>query len=124
MGQEGYSRWYLFLDPDECCNTYFPLSSNCPFETTPQTGYYWETYHEDQRNDAIQSPFYNHTFYPDLAAGTCINGTDYPVSDSASKCAESVRHCHSTKLLHFAGSTFNVGMDDKDRRLQASLHLS
>jgi hypothetical protein len=80
MGQEGYSRWYLFIDPKECCDTYFSSSSNeCPYEKTPQTGYYWEVYHEHQRNDALDIPiFYNHTYYPDLATGTCINGTDYP----------------------------------------------
>lgn len=80
MGQEGYSQWYLFIDPKECCSTYFPDSSNnCPYEKTPQTGYYWETYYDDKSNNALDIPiFYNHTYYPDLATGTCINGTDYP----------------------------------------------
>jgi hypothetical protein len=78
MAQEGYSNWYLFLDSDKCCKTYFPLSTNCPYETTPQTGYYWEHYHPERANNATVTPFYNHSFYPDLASGTCINGTDYP----------------------------------------------
>lgn len=80
MGLEGYERWYLFINPTECCEQFFPLSSNCPYENTPQTGYYWEIYHPDRSNDAILPEVYNHSFYPDIQAGTCINGTDYPVS--------------------------------------------
>lgn len=91
--------WYLFIDPDDCCSTYFPLSTNCPYENTPQGGYYWETYHEDQRNDATLTPFYNHTFYPDLAAGTCINGTDYPVSVCHSLLCIIPQPCSAISLL-------------------------
>lgn len=78
MAQDGFSSWYLFIDPNECCSKYFPLSSNCPFEKTPQIGYYWEIYHEDQRNGNHLLEKYNHTYYPDFAADTCVNGTDYP----------------------------------------------
>ncbi|KAL3782622.1 hypothetical protein HJC23_000004 [Cyclotella cryptica] len=78
MAQDGYARWYLFRGGAECCSKYFPQASNCPYETTPQDGYYWESYQPNQPNDAILPPIYNHTFYPDLEANTCVNGTDYP----------------------------------------------
>ena len=79
MGLEGYSEWYLFIDPNECCDRFFPSSSNCPYEITPQVGYYWETYYDRLANDATDIiPFYNHSYYPDIHSGNCINGTDYP----------------------------------------------
>lgn len=79
MGLEGYERWYLFINPSECCERFFPLASNCPYENDPQTGYYWEIYQPDWPIGATDWPvFYNHSFYPDLQSGTCVNGTDYP----------------------------------------------
>jgi hypothetical protein len=79
MGQEGYSQWYLFFDPSECCNIYFPQASNCPYEVNPQIGYYWEVYQPNKANDATDiMPYYNHSFYPSIMSGTCVNGTDYP----------------------------------------------
>ena len=79
MGREGYSRWYLYFDPSECCNFFFPQASNCPYEVNPQTGYYWEVYQPNKANDATDIiPYYNHSFYPSIQSGTCVNGTDYP----------------------------------------------
>lgn len=57
MGMEGYERWYLFFNGRDCCDKYFPLSSNCPYEDSPQTGYYWEIYHPARPNDASKSFF-------------------------------------------------------------------
>jgi hypothetical protein len=79
MGQEGYTRWYLFIDPQECCSKYFPASQRCPYEINPQSGYYWESNNSDNANGAADTrPYYNHTYYPNMQLGTCINGTDYP----------------------------------------------
>jgi len=41
-------------------------------------GYYWEKYQENLPNGADYPTIYNHTFYPDMNAHTCVNGTDYP----------------------------------------------
>jgi hypothetical protein len=80
MGQEGYAKWYLFRDPLDCCRAYYPGASNCPYQSSPPPGfYYWEQYQLNQPNDAILPEIYNHTFYPELDANTCVNGTDYPV---------------------------------------------
>lgn len=78
MAQEGYSKWYLFRDGKECCSKYFRQASNCPYESTPQSGYYWESYQTKQPIDVVLPVIYNHTFYPDLVASACVNGTDYP----------------------------------------------
>lgn len=73
MAQEGFEKWYLFIDASKCCGDYFPLSSNCPYERTPQTGYYWEKYSQAHANDAVL-PIYNHTYYPDLQGEQNLNG--------------------------------------------------
>jgi hypothetical protein len=80
MGLEGYERWYLFINPTECCERFFPLASNCPYENDPQIGYYWEQYQPDLPIGSTDPwpEYYNHSFYPDIQSGTCINGTDYP----------------------------------------------
>ena len=41
-------------------------------------GYYWEKYQAALPNCAAHPTVYNHTFYPDMKARTCVNGTDYP----------------------------------------------
>lgn len=78
MGYNSYEKHYLFRTGEECCRKYFPTSSNCPYEDTVQQGYYWESYHNDKDNLDDMPIKYNHTYYPDLASGTCVNGTDYP----------------------------------------------
>jgi hypothetical protein len=88
MGDNGYEKWYLFTDGDACCSKYFPHATDCPYENTVQTGYYWESYQARQPNDAVLPIIYNHSYYPDLNANTCINGTDYPswmISDDVYK---------------------------------------
>ena len=80
-GSNGYEKWYLFRAGSECCTKYFPRSSNCPYEdeTSYEPGYYWESYQNDLPNDSDAYPVIrNDTFYPDINAGTCVNGTDYP----------------------------------------------
>ncbi|EJK48070.1 hypothetical protein THAOC_33163 [Thalassiosira oceanica] len=79
MGINGYEKHYLFLDGDDCCDRFFKGSGvACPFEHTYDPGYYWESYQNDFYNDSPMPIIYNHTFYPLIESGTCINGTDYP----------------------------------------------
>ena len=81
MGVNGYEKSYLF-SPDDgelCCQRFFAKENTaCPYTKADQDGYYWETYFEDQINSVPMPVVYNHTYYPDLNAGTCVNGTDYP----------------------------------------------
>jgi len=78
MGINGYEKSYLFTVGSECCNRYFPNAGNCPFENTVQLDYFWTTY-EDNIDNLEDMPIrYNHTFYPDLNAHNCVNGTDNP----------------------------------------------
>ena len=74
MGINGYEKHYLFRNGQECCKRYFPGVGGCPMEHDIQTGYYWETYQDDVSNLDKMPARYNHTFYPDLNSGTCING--------------------------------------------------
>jgi len=81
MGINGYEKTYLFTsgDGDACCQKFFAnLGTACPYENEPQTGYYWTSYFEDKDNAAAMPTVYNHTYYPDINLGTCINGTDFP----------------------------------------------
>ncbi|KAL7528784.1 hypothetical protein ACHAXR_002633, partial [Thalassiosira sp. AJA248-18] len=78
MGYNSYEKHYLFREGHECCNKFFPAISNCPYENTVQDGYYWESYEEDKNNLDDMPVVYNHTYWPDLNAGTCVNGTDFP----------------------------------------------
>jgi len=78
MGDYGYEKHYLFVEGHECCNRYFPTSSNCPYETEAQHGYYWESYYERLPNSAPLPTIVNETYYPDLGSDTCIKGEDYP----------------------------------------------
>lgn len=81
MGISGYEKSYLFSpdDGDLCCRNFFAKSGTaCPYVKSDQEGYYWETYYEDQLNSVPMPVIYNHTYYPDINAGTCVNGTDYP----------------------------------------------
>lgn len=78
MGYNSYEKHYLYRTGEECCKKFFPSSSNCPYEDTVQQGYYWESYHNDKNNLDDMPIKYNHTYYPDLASGTCVNGTDFP----------------------------------------------
>merc|ERR1712194_845328 len=81
MGSDGYEKWYLFTKGESCCEKYFSSSANCPYEdetTNPQTGYYWEKYQGNLPNAVAAPVIYNHTFYPDMNARTCVNGTNYP----------------------------------------------
>jgi hypothetical protein len=78
MGYNNYEKHYLFQTGSECCDKYFPMESNCPFENERQTDYYWTSY-EDNIDNLLDMPIiYNHTYYPDINGGTCVNGTDYP----------------------------------------------
>ncbi|EJK62431.1 hypothetical protein THAOC_16960 [Thalassiosira oceanica] len=64
---------------NECCNRFFGNAGTaCPFENTDQNGYYWTAYEDNLPNDSPMPIIYNHTFYPLVESGTCINGTDYP----------------------------------------------
>ncbi|KAL7532720.1 hypothetical protein ACHAWF_004220, partial [Thalassiosira exigua] len=77
MGYNNYEKHYLFQTGSEC-DKYFPMESNCPFENERQTDYYWTSY-EDNIDNLLDMPIiYNHTYYPDINGGTCVNGTDYP----------------------------------------------
>ena len=78
MGSSQYEKFYLFTEGKGCCEKYFPLPANCPYEdetTKPQpgyqTGYYWEKYQEFLPNSIAAPVIYNHTFYPDMKARTC-----------------------------------------------------
>ena len=112
MAINGYEKFYLFREGDECCSRYFPTVrlqpaavnsvlygntwhyqpsnlvtyydslykqvSNCPYENTQQTDYFWTSY-EDNINNLDEMPIiYNHTYYPKIEARTCVNGTDFP----------------------------------------------
>ena len=78
MGILGYEKHYLFRDGEDCCRKYFPGASDCPYENTVQTGYFWESYQPNLKNDDAMPIKFNHTYYPEIMGGTCINGTDYP----------------------------------------------
>mmetsp|Transcript_35282 Transcript_35282/g.74428 ORF Transcript_35282/g.74428 Transcript_35282/m.74428 type:complete len:202 (+) Transcript_35282:863-1468(+) len=78
MGVAGYEKHYLFREGQECCSRYFPMASNCPYENTVQSGYFWTSYYDNIDNLEDAPVIYNHTYYPVLRAGTCANGTDYP----------------------------------------------
>ena len=79
MGINGYERHYLFRDGADCCDRYFKGSAGpCPSEFLYDPGYYWEKYENDRYNDGQFPTVYNHTYYPQMEAGTCVNGTDFP----------------------------------------------
>jgi hypothetical protein len=80
MGDISFEKHYLFRQGSECCTKFFPTASNCPYEqaTQAQSGYYWNSYQNNTSNSAPATIKYSHTFYPDLAASACVNGTDYP----------------------------------------------
>lgn len=78
MGISGYEKHYLFRTGDGCCSKYFPTVSNCPYENTIQNDYFWTSYENNIYNLDDMPVIYNHTYYPDLNSGTCVNGTDYP----------------------------------------------
>ena len=113
MGENKYEKHYLFSRGSECCSKFFPTASNCPYENTKQIGYYWESYQPNLPNDAFsQYPIiYNHTYYPDLNSGTCINGTDYPgkyIYFSAHLCPRSIQVLQSFFLL-FVSNVAKLG---------------
>lgn len=74
MGINGFEKHYLFMEGHECCERFYPEVSSCPLENTAQTGYYWESYQDNLNNSDDMPIKYNHTYYPDLNAGTCVNG--------------------------------------------------
>jgi len=82
MGSMGYEKWYLFTKGEHCCQKYFPAVTNCPYEDETQFqdgyGYYWESYQDNLPHGEAYPTIYNHTYYPNMHAGTCVNGTDYP----------------------------------------------
>jgi len=78
MAINGYEKSYLFTVGSECCNRYFPGVGNCPFENTLQLDYFWTAYENNIDNSEDTLIRYNHTFYPDLHARNCVNGTDNP----------------------------------------------
>mmetsp|Transcript_1468 Transcript_1468/g.2820 ORF Transcript_1468/g.2820 Transcript_1468/m.2820 type:complete len:733 (-) Transcript_1468:83-2281(-) len=78
MGSSAYEKHYLFRQGRECCSRFFPMVSNCPYERTTQLDYQWTSY-QDRKHNLVDMPIiYNHTYYPDMQANTCVNGTDYP----------------------------------------------
>lgn len=85
MGYNSYEKHYLFRTGKECCSKYFPGAPDCPYEDETQLDYYWTNYQENKHNLDDMPVKYNHTYYPDLNAGTCINGTDYPPWMSSDK---------------------------------------
>jgi len=78
MGVNGYEKHYLFASGQECCDRYFKGVGGCPHETTHDGGYFWSQYEDELPNDQAMPAVYNHTYYPLLERGTCVNGTDYP----------------------------------------------
>ena len=78
MGSSAYEKHYLFRDGEDCCSKFFPTASNCPAEHDTQYDYFWTTYEDNISNLDDMPVKFNHTFYPDLNANTCVNGTDYP----------------------------------------------
>lgn len=80
MGINGYEKHYLFTEANDCCSRFFAGVGGCPLQNsvTDQAGYYWETYHDNLENHIAMPEVYNHTYYADLNARTCVNGTDYP----------------------------------------------
>ena len=80
MGDISFEKHYLFRQGVECCTKYFPTASGCPYENASQSqsGYYWTSYQANADNTAPTPIKYNHTFYPDITANACVNGTDYP----------------------------------------------
>jgi len=74
MGYNSYEKHYLFKQGTECCSKFFPSATNCPYENTAQTGYYWEKYQDSIPNTAPMPFIYNHTYYPAFESGTCVNG--------------------------------------------------
>lgn len=81
MGASAYEKHYLFMTGPECCDRFFPTVGGCPYEnesTNTQSGYYWTSYQDEKKNGDKMPIKYNHTFYPDIQAGTCVNGTDHP----------------------------------------------
>ena len=78
MGSSAYEKHYLFRDGEDCCSKFFPTSSNCPADHDTQYDYFWTTYEDNISNLDDMPVKFNHTFYPDLNANTCVNGTDYP----------------------------------------------
>jgi len=78
MGVSGYEKHYLFTSGQECCDRYFEGVGGCPYETTYDGGYFWSQYEDELPNDQAMPAVYNHTYYPLMERGTCVNGTDYP----------------------------------------------
>lgn len=78
MGSSAYEKHYLFRDGEDCCSKFFPTASNCPAEHDTQYDYFWTTYEDNISNLDDMPVKFNHTFYPDLNANTCVNGTDFP----------------------------------------------
>lgn len=78
MAINGYERTYLFTDSKDCCARFFPTASDCPIENTQQFDYYWTSYENNINNMDDMPIIYNHTYYPDIQARACVNGTDFP----------------------------------------------
>jgi len=82
MAVSGFEKFYLFQTGQECCDRFFSGASDCPYEnenTVTQSGpYYWNSYQDFVPNNGAMPVVYNHTYYPDVHAATCVNGTDYP----------------------------------------------
>ena len=78
MGTNAYEKTYLATEGHECCDRFFPTASNCPYEHTVQNDYYWTNYEDNIYNLDDMPIRYNHTYYPDVHANTCVNGTDFP----------------------------------------------
>ena len=74
MGFNNYEKHYLFRTGQECCEKFFPKVSACPYEVKTQTDYYWTSYQDNIHNLDDMPVKYNHTYYPDINAGTCVNG--------------------------------------------------
>ena len=81
MGYNSYEKHYLFKQGPECCQKFFPSATNCPYENTEQTGYYWEKYQDNINNTTPMPTIYNHTYYPSFQSGTCVNGWAFMVTE-------------------------------------------
>ena len=79
MGYNSYEKHYLFTDGKLCCDKFFPGASSCPeIPDEIDTGYYWESYQENLNNGEAMPIVYNHTYYPDVNAGTCVKDGKSP----------------------------------------------
>jgi hypothetical protein len=102
MGWNAYEKHYLFREGWRCCSKFFPtMTGNCPYEHTEQLDYYWTNYEDNIDNLDDMPIIYNHTYYPDINSGTCVNGViqgDYPVQPCATNRPDQ-QECNETAVV-------------------------